>query len=475
MSRSALSSPLGVASLLALLFCLTLPAVTTRFYAADEVELFAWARSTAFDHDADFENEYQYFYDSGAVHTTGFRETFLERQTESGRRPNFAPVGTAILWAPFMAAGHVVARLSGASTDGYSHPYIAAVTYGSALYGFFALGLTFLITRRLIGPGWWPTIAVAIGTPVTFYMYVTPGFSHACSAFAVALFLYVWLRVRDRWTTAGALALGLAGALMAMVREQDVFFVAGPALDFSRYALGVMRRPRSAIAASVPRAKWGHLCATAATGAAAFAVGYVPQLAAYQAVNGHPSPTELVSRKMNWLSPHFLAVMFSPEHGLFVWTPLALIGVIGLVALATGRSGSRYRDASWVGALALLMVVLQAYISGSVESWTVAGSFGQRRFVGLTPLIALGLAAGWSAALRSRTRLWRTVSIVGIGVAIWWQVGLAAQFGMNTMDRQRMSPRDNARASFLELPVQMPTIIWRYLTDRRSFIDQPAP
>lgn len=44
-----------------------------------------------------------------------------------------------------MAAGHVVARLSGASTDGYSHPYIAAVTYGSALYGFFALGLTFLI------------------------------------------------------------------------------------------------------------------------------------------------------------------------------------------------------------------------------------------------------------------------------------------------------------------------------------------
>lgn len=475
MSRSASSSPRGVAPLLALLFCLTLPAVTTRFYAADEVELFAWARSVAFDHDADFENEYQYFYDSGAVHTTGFHETFLERETESGRRPNFAPVGTAILWAPFLAAGHVVAHVSGAPTDGYSHPYIAAATYASALYGFLALGLTFLISRRLIGPAWWPTIAVAIGTPLAFYMYVTPGFSHACSAFAVALFLYVWLRVREHWTLTGAVALGLTGALMAMVREQDVFFVAGPALDFCRFAWGTTRRTQSAIAASMPQATWKQVGSTAAAGAAAFAVGYVPQLLAYQAVNGHPSPTDLVSRKMNWMSPHFLEVMFSPQHGLFVWTPLALISVIGVVALAAGRSGARYRDASWVGALAIVMVLLQAYISGSVESWTVAGSFGQRRFVALTPLIALGLSAGWSAALRSRTRGWRAAAIASVGVSIWWQVGLAAQFGMHTMDRQRMSPRDNARVTFLELPVQMPTIVWRYLTDRKSFIAPPAP
>ena len=75
-------------------------------------------------------------------------------------------------------------------------------------------------------------LAVWLGTPLLFYMYVAPPFSHACSAFGVALFTYVWLRIRDDWSTRGLIALGAAGALMAMVREQDAFFAAGPALDF---------------------------------------------------------------------------------------------------------------------------------------------------------------------------------------------------------------------------------------------------
>ena len=45
-------------------FVLSLPAVTTRLYASDEIEHFAWLRSLAFDRDVSFENEYQYFFDS---------------------------------------------------------------------------------------------------------------------------------------------------------------------------------------------------------------------------------------------------------------------------------------------------------------------------------------------------------------------------------------------------------------------------
>ena len=41
----------------------------------------------------------------------------------------------------------------------------------------------------------------------------------------------------------------------------------------------------------------------------------------------------------------------------------------------------------------LLMVAAQVYVSGAVESWTVAGAFGQRRFVAVTILLVIGLAA----------------------------------------------------------------------------------
>ena len=41
------------------LFALSLPAVTTRIYASDEVRYFAFLRSLWFDHDVSFENEYR--------------------------------------------------------------------------------------------------------------------------------------------------------------------------------------------------------------------------------------------------------------------------------------------------------------------------------------------------------------------------------------------------------------------------------
>ena len=50
-------------------------------------------------------------------------------------------------------------------------------------------------------------------------------------------------------------------------------------------------------------------------------------------------------------------------------------------------------DVRWIAICAIVMFALQAYIAGAVESWTVAGAFGQRRFVSLTPLLVLGLAA----------------------------------------------------------------------------------
>ena len=122
------------------LFVMSLPAVTPRLYAADEIEYFAYLRSVWFDGDLSFDNEYRYFYDRGIARAWNFDATFLEATTATGVRPNFAPVGSAILWAPIYLVvdlGVRIARGLGVATeaDGFSTPYIAAITYGSALYG----------------------------------------------------------------------------------------------------------------------------------------------------------------------------------------------------------------------------------------------------------------------------------------------------------------------------------------------------
>jgi len=451
--------------LLVLLFLVLLPAVTTRIYASDEVQYFAYLRSLWFDGDVSFENEYQHFYDKGIAASRRFHETFLERTTETGRRINFGTIGCALLWAPFYAVGDVAARLSralGASVavDGYSRPYIAAVSYASACYGLLALLASVAIVRRL--GRWWPglgdlgglsALIVWLGTPLLFYMYIAPPMSHATSAFAVAVFILAWLIVRDTWSIGGMAALGALAAVMAMVREQDAFFIAGPAIDFGWSLLRAGGQDRT------------RRLGAAAVGAATFAVTFMPQALAYLALNGRVGPSHLVARKMYWFSPHALQVVGSPSHGFLIWTPLAAIACVGLLVLVRRLPA----DARIVGIAFVVMAAIQIYIAGSVDSWTVAGAFGQRRFVALTSVLVVGLAAVAAVAREVR---WQRVALgVTLAAATWWNVALIVQFGAGMMDRQRLEPARIAYNTFIVVPRALPWLAWRYVTDRASFYE----
>ena len=459
------------ALLLTVLFIASLPAVTARLYSSDEVQYYSYLRSLWFDHDVSFENEYQYFYDHQIAQSADFHRTFLELDTPAHRRINYGTLGCAILWSPFYAVADGIVRVSrmtGAQieADGYSRPYVSAVAYGSAFYGFATIVLAIVAARQLVGQAALSSgIAIWIGTPLLFYMYVAPPFSHACSAFGAAVFVTIWLRVRGTWSPAGAAALGLAAALMTMVREQDILFTLGPALDFG---VTVVSQPRSR-----------RLLVAALAGCVAYALGYLPQLIAYQALNGHPGPSQLVMRKMYWSAPHALQVLGSPEHGFFFWTPLAVLAIAGLVWLtarpesATGESPSRPADQMRrIGVCMLVMVAAQVYVSGAVESWTVAGAFGQRRFVALSMFLVIGLAA-LRASIRGRgPRLALNTAIV---VCVWWNLALIAEFGTSMMDRQRLHLRQNAYDAFVTLPRMAPDLIYRYFSQRSSFYKPPEP
>ena len=455
-------------AILVLLFLVSLPAVTPRLYASDEIEYFAYLRSLWFDGDLSFENEYRYFYDRGIARDHGFERTFLELETVTGLRLNFATIGPALLWSPFYALGDVAARLLHAAgadvaVDGFSRPYLLAVTYGSATYAFLAICIAIGTARRLFGEGHLAGLAVWIGTPLLFYAYLAPGFAHACSAFAVALFVGTWLAVRETWSLRGLMALGASSALMVMVREQDVFFVVGPAVDF---VWSVVEASRTGA-----RARIRTLLLHVTAGAATALICYLPQVATYLVLYGHVGPAPEVARKMVWLAPYAVGVLFSAEHGLLVWTPLVMVAITGLIGYTAAGTGTvALPRARRIGLCLLAMFAAQVYISGSVESWTTAGSFGARRFVGTTVLLVVGLAA----ALRMvRERLPRAALFVGVVVCIWWNLGLTVQYGAGLMDRRRLEPLRNAHTTFVVLPRLLPDLAYRYLFDRSSFYREP--
>jgi hypothetical protein len=443
---------------LTLAFLVTLPAVNTRIHAADEIENYAYLRSLWFDRDFSFDNEYRHFHDAGFNRDPLFVQTFLEPVTATGLRPNYAPVGSAILWAPFFVtadAGVRVARALGATVaaDGYSPPYLSAIALGSAVYGALAIAMAIGVARRVAGRGRAAALVVLAGTPLVFYMYAMPGMSHATSAFAVAAFLSVWLIVRDRWSVAGVAILAAAGALMAMTREQDAILVLVPAVDY------VWTRLRDG--RLIDRAAMVRL----AVSAAVFIAGVLPQLIAYKTLYDRFGPSPVISGKMFWTSPWAWDVLFSPAHGWFFWTPLALLAIGGLAWAAWSprlvAAGGRR-----VAALLLFAVVLEVYVLGSLRSWQLAGAFGQRRFVAVSLCLVVGLAVLLAHVRRPAGR----AALVGaMSLMVWWNVGLAIRFGENSMNRQRLELSRDVYATFVDLPRRLPSVAWRYLFDRGSF------
>ena len=120
----------------------------------------------------------------------------------------------------------------------------------------------------------------------------------------------------------------------------------------------------------------------------------------------------------------------------------------------------------------LLMIALQVYVSGAVASWTVAGAFGQRRFIGITIFLVVGLAA-----LREwvRTDRRRIAANVAIAICVWWNLALTAEFGTSMMDRQKLELKRNAYDAFVTLPRIAPGLMYRYLTERASFYKPAEP
>jgi len=443
----------GGQRLLAVIFLLTLPFVSAKIRASDEIEYFVYLPSLAFDHDLEFGNEYEYFYRQSPKTLALFKGTFLDkREPETGRHINFGPIGSAVLWSPFYAFAHVAvlaARGLGAQVeaDGLSKPYVAACCYASALYGFLAFLLIHSVLKRFGGfPDWVAAASAAalwLGTPCLYYLTIAPGFSHAASLFAVSLF--VWLFLKARAEGGGGLVdwllIGAAGGLMGLVREQDALFLLAPGLF-----LVVETAHRRALG-------WGLARSTVL--AATAAIVFVPQLLVYRVLNGHFRPSRMVSEKLSYTSPHFLQVLFDPGHGLFVWTPILLFATAGLAYAAL-----RKRDS--VAALLLAAFLSQVWINGALSTWTQGGAFGSRRFVAATVVFAWGLAA---LLLRFGPQMGRRLMAAVLVLFVWWNVSLMVQFGLRLMDRQRLEWPRVATSQFVQVPPRLARALYLFFTD----------
>ena len=434
--------------ILLLLFVGLAPLTTLRLYAVDEIEYFAYLRSAVFDHDLDFTNEYRWFVERDPAEYKSLAEAFLGARTPAGHAPNNAPIGSAVLWSALYVPTVLVEALVGweSSPPGYSTIDIAAVCIASMLYAALGLLLVYEACRRFASEGaaFSATVMIWLGSNLLFYMYVTPPMSHANSFFASALLLWAWLRGGEG--PKQALTIGFLGGVLASVRWQDALFMLTPVSaavvsDWVRQPGGVRR--------------WLTSSSLMIVG---FSVAFLPQLFVWWRLNGSLTPFGLmaVEGRFSLAAPYFLGVLFSPFHGLFVWTPILLPAFIGLGLLAVTDGRGR--------AIAIGVVAQVYLLSGYVVAF--GHGFGQRLFVSSLPAAAVGLAVFID---RVAPKLPCALTAAGAVLCLWWNLSLMVQHSLGIIPRNHgVSLGTLARNQLIEVPRRLPDVVWRYFFNRRS-------
>lgn len=482
---------------LTIVFVLTLPLFTPRIYASDEIKYFSYLHSIFFDHDVNFNNEYSYFYNSDPVKYADFKASVINKLNEKGLPVNEGPVGSAILWAPFYGVAHVAALAGNAfglksfKPDGFSTPYIWAVTLASLLYGFAGLVFSYLLACNFL-PRFWAAfgaITVWLATPVIFYMSLTPPMSHANSLFMIALWLWLWYRTRGwRFDTQGHftpglrrgsmwLLLGILGGLTTMVREQDGTILIVAAVESLFLYWYYWRHPSAATTAKPNRIlsglPAGSLPLFGRNLLLLFGLAYslTPQFIVYAALNGHPGPSKTVGDKLQFFNlevpGRLLGLLGDPDHGLFWWAPVLLPALAGLVML------TRRKEFRLTGIVLLLAFFAELYISASFQTWTMKGSFGPRRLIGVSPayIVGLGYLGWWLSGLKTGWKISKRVLVGLATLFIIWNFGVIIQF--TTLregdSRQGLDPARTVVDQFTRVPGKLVDTAERFLFKRDSF------
>jgi hypothetical protein len=374
---------------------------------ADAVEYYSHLRSLYFDHDLEFTNEFEHF---GILH----RWDKTQLTATGHRRTNFS-VGPALLWLPFYAAGDLWARARGAVEDGYSPYHIRAVCLGSLVYGVLGLLLVYAVVRQVVDRGiaFWTVAALLYATFLYWYLVDEPVMSHAGSFFLAALAVALWWPRRAALSPQAAAVLGIVIGLSATVRWQNGVLLLLPAASLAPH---LHARLRATVLAGL-------------AALAGFVVGALPQLLAWKVLFG--SYVLLVPPQgrdyMHFGHPFLLETFFSSRHGLLYWTPLLWAGYLGYVRLLR-------RD--WAASVALLLpLVVMSYVNACSADWWAGGSFSNRRFDSVLPMLALGLAASL-AWLRDAVARRPAAVLVAIGAAlVLWNALLMQQYKENLVPR----------------------------------------
>jgi hypothetical protein len=330
--------------------------------------------------------------------------------------------GIAILLSPFFFIGHAVALLTAYPADGFSLPYQLAMMLAALFY--VALGLVFLrkvLLRYFDDAATSITlIALYLGTNLFFWTTFNAGAPHTILLSIYAMLLWFTIRWHDKPTKFDAAAIGLLLGLIIVSRPSDIIAVFVPLL-WNIYDKESLRKKLSFI-----RQNYLHVFILVLF---TFLAG-LPQILYYYTFTGKLflSTYNDPSSGFNFSNPRFAWVLFSFQKGWFIYAPLMIFSIVGLIPLM--------RKHKSVSTAIIAHLLLNIFL---LASFTSLISYGWRAFIQSYALLSLPLAAFISMILQRRSLLPKIFAGLVLLFFIPWSVLQGYQIMKEIIDPSRMT------------------------------------
>ncbi len=323
------------------------------------------------------------------------RSVFKEfRLDHNGQTVNRYFAGLAVLWLPFFFLAHLITLLAGMPADGYSIIYQYAIGVATLFYLWVGCRALFSILIRLGASqvlSSFILIAITLGTNMVFYAIIEPSMSHIYSFALITLYilsLLNYFRTKDhRWFLLFTVAYGL----IVITRPTNALVIL--LLPFMAGSIQTLKEGMNHIWKNKPLFLGGI---------SIFILIIALQPLLYFFQSGQLWIYSYGEEQLEFLNPKILSILFSYNRGWFIYTPLALLSLTGLIAL--------YRDNKLRFISLIVFLATSIYLASCWWVFYYASKCGQRVFIDLYPVLAILLFNLFSLVNRKSWRmLWYIV------------------------------------------------------------------
>ncbi len=287
------------------------------------------------------------------------------RSNHEGKSINKWFCGTALAITPFFLTEHAISLMKGVEADGYSFWYawglnMAAIFY--LLIGLIALQKIlrhYFQNENLISL---LLVLIAFATNLFYYATSEPAMSHVYSFAFVNLFVLSAIRMSTSAGKKNIIVLGVLLGMIVLIRPVNgllvliIPFIAGSKDNFIAMISGLV-------------AAWKQVFLSLLLFLAVLFI----QLFYYKLETGNWLIYSYGDEKMNLLKPHLVDFLFSYKKGLFVYLPLILLSLTGLVFI--------FRKNKWQFYSLSIFIFSLWYILSGWWNWWYGGSFGTRPMI----------------------------------------------------------------------------------------------